>query len=277
MKYYGLLGHKLSHSFSPTIHGNILKELQINGQYELFECKREELEKKLQELKDLGADGLNVTIPHKVDIMEYLDEVSEEAKKINAINTISFKDGRTIGYNTDYYGFGMMLQREDVSLKNKKAIILGSGGASKAVVQYLIDNGIDEIVIVSRDTFKAKEKYKEFQVINYDEIQGLKDFHMIINTTPCGMFPNIDNSPVIKEQLSNFDTAIDLIYNPQETLFLKNAKELGLKHINGLYMLVGQAIKSQEIWNDVKMDQDTCNRIYDNILILSREDIRVKK
>lgn len=269
MKHYGLLGDKLIHSFSPTIHESILKELQTNGQYQLFECKRDDLENKLQELKELGADGLNVTMPHKVDIMKYLDEISEEAKKINAINTISFKDGKTIGYNTDYYGFGMMLHREAVSLRNKKAVILGSGGASKAVVQYLIDSGIGEIVIASRSTSKAREKYKEFQVINYDEIQGLKDFDMIINTTPCGMFPDINNSPVEKDQLSNFHTAIDLIYNPQETLFLKHAKELGLKHINGLYMLVGQAIKSQEIWNDVKIDQDTCNRIYDNILILS--------
>lgn len=266
MKYYGLLGDKLSHSLSPTIHESILKELQINGQYQLFECKRDNLKNKLQDLKDLGVDGLNVTMPHKVDIMEYLDEISEEAKRINAINTISFKDGVTTGYNTDYYGFGMTLQREDVSLMSKKALILGSGGASKAVVQYLIDNGIGEVVVASRDASKAKEKYKEFQVINYDKIQGLKDFHMIINTTPCGMFPNINNSPVIKDQISNFDTAIDLIYNPQETLFLKDAKELGLKHINGLYMLVGQAIKSQEIWNDIKIDQDTCNRIYDNIL-----------
>ncbi|NLY46874.1 MAG: shikimate dehydrogenase [Tissierella sp.] len=269
MKYYGLLGNQLSHSFSPTIHGNILKEIQIKGQYQLYQCEKEDLKKKLQELQSMGMDGLNVTMPHKVDIMEYLDEISQEAKKLNAINTISFKDGKTIGYNTDYYGFGMMLHREAVSIKNKKGLVLGTGGASKAVVQYLLDSGIGEIIIVSRDILSAKEKYKGFQIINYDEIQGLKGYDMIINTTPCGMFPHTNQSPVKKDQLSNFHTAIDLVYNPQETLFLKYAKEKGLKAINGLYMLVGQAIKSQEIWNAIEIDQETCNKIYEDILSLS--------
>ena len=263
MKYYGLLGDKLSHSFSPTIHKSILKELGIKGQYKLFECKREDLEKKLYELKDLGFSGLNVTMPHKVEIIKYLDEISMEAKKINAINTISFKDGKIIGYNTDYYGFGMMLHREDVSIKNKRCIILGTGGASKSVVQYLTDYGIAEILMVSRDVFKAKKRYGELQVINYTDIQSIERFDIIINTTPCGMFPHMDQSPVNIDLLSNFHTAIDLIYNPQETLFLRYAREKGLKYINGLYMLVGQAIKAQEIWNDKKIDQESCNRIYD--------------
>lgn len=263
---YGLLGDELSHSFSPIIHGNILKELQINGQYQLFECKREDLEKKLHELKDLGFIGLNVTMPHKVEIIKYLDEISEEAKKLNAINTIFFKDENIIGYNTDYHGFGMMLHRENVSIKNKRGVVLGTGGASKSIVQYLTDHGMDEILIVSRDVSRAKEKHMELQIINYDQIQSLKGYDLIINTTPCGMFPHIEQSPVTINQLSNFHIAIDLIYNPQETLFLKYAKDMGLKSINGLYMLVGQAIKSQEIWNGVEIDQETCNRIYENVL-----------
>lgn len=266
MKQFGLLGDQLSHSFSPVIHENILKEEKIEGQYKLYECKKADLEEKIDELKALGFSGLNVTMPHKVDIIKYLDEISEEAKVLNSINTISFKNGKTRGYNTDYHGFGMMLDKDLVSIKNKRAVILGSGGASKAVVRYLIDHGIDEISIVSRDVSLAKEKYIDLQVIEYTGIQDLKGYDIIINTTPCGMFPHIDQSPVKKNQLSNFDTAIDLIYNPQETLFLKYAKEKGLKAINGLYMLVGQAIKAQEIWNDVQIDQDTCNRIYENIL-----------
>lgn len=266
IKNYGLLGDKLSHSFSPVIHGNILKELEIDGQYQLFECNKDNLEEKLYELKDLGFSGLNVTMPHKVDIIKFLDEISDEAKKLNAINTIDFKDGKTIGYNTDYYGFGMMLTREDISINNRKSIVLGSGGASKAVVQYLTDHGIGEILIVSRDVSNAKKKYGEYKVIDYDQIQSMKGYDIIINTTPCGMFPFIDQSPVKMDQLSDFNTAIDLIYNPQETQFLKYGREKGLKCVNGLYMLVGQAIKAQEIWNDVEIDQETCNRIYENIV-----------
>lgn len=266
MKYYGLLGGKLTHSFSPIIHKSILKELNIKGQYQLFESKKENLEKTLYKLKDLEVHGINVTIPYKVDIIKYLDEISEEAKKLGAVNTICFKDGKTTGYNTDYYGFGMMLHREEVCLKNKRGVVLGTGGASKAVIQYLLDHGIEGIIIVSRDIPKAKEKYREFPVIHYDKIKTLKEYDIIINATPCGMFPHINHSPVEKKQLSNFHTAIDLIYNPQETLFLKYAKEKGLKYVNGLYMLVGQAIKAQEIWNAVKIDEDTCDRVYENIL-----------
>ena len=266
MKEFGLLGKKLGHSFSPIIHKNILKEIRIDGQYQLYECKKEELGKKLQELRGYGVCGLNVTIPYKVEIMKYLDKISQEAKNIGAINTISFIDGKTIGYNTDYHGFGMMLIRENISIKNKKGLVLGSGGASKAVVQYLIDNEIAEIIIASRDSTKTKERYRDLHVIDYDKIQDLKSYDIIINATPCGMFPHVDNSPVEKNDLSNFHTAIDLIYNPHETLFLKHAKESGLRAINGLYMLVGQAIKAQEMWNNLEIDLDTCNRIYNNIL-----------
>ena len=266
MKEFGLLGEKLGHSFSPVIHENILSELKIRGNYKLFECEKRDLGGRLDELKESGVDGLNVTIPYKVEIIKYLDELSQEGQALNAINTIAFEKGKAKGYNTDYHGFGMLLNKEGISIINKKAVILGSGGASRAVVQYLIDWGIGKISIVSRDSLKAKEKYKDHQVIDYDQIQSLKAYDIIINTTPCGMFPHIDKSPVSKDYLLNYHTAIDLIYNPQETIFLKYGREKGLKVINGLYMLVGQAIKAQEIWNNIEIDQDTCNRIYEKVL-----------
>lgn len=265
MRYYGLLGEKLGHSFSPIIHKNILKEIKIDGQYKLFECKKEDFKEKVHDLKKSTIHGLNITIPYKLEIMKYLDDISQEVKKIGAINTISFNDGKAFGYNTDYHGFGMMLKREDISIKNKRSLVLGSGGASKAVVQYLLDNGIGKIIIASRDPDKTKGEYLDFQVIDYKTIKKLRGYDIIINTTPRGMFPHIDNSPVNKDELSNFHTAIDLIYNPHETLFLKHAKEMDLKSINGLYMLVGQAIKAQEIWNELEIDQDACNRIYRKI------------
>nr|WP_255547853.1 shikimate dehydrogenase [Crassaminicella indica] len=268
MKLYGLIGEKLIHSFSPDIHENILKKLKIKGHYHLFEVKRENLKTALYGLKALGISGVNVTIPYKVDIIKYLDELSEEAKRIGAVNTICFKEGQIIGYNTDYYGFGKMLHRNDIKIKNKKAVVLGTGGASKAVVQYLLDYGIGQIAIVSRDAHKGKEKYKEFLVVDYEAVKALKGYDMIINCTPCGMYPHIDCSPVKKEELLNFNTAVDLIYNPQETLFLKNAKTEGLKAVNGLYMLVGQALKAQELWNDLKIDYSICDEVYKKLLTI---------
>jgi shikimate dehydrogenase len=264
-KLYGLLGEKLGHSLSPQIHSAMFKELNIDGYYHLFQVKKEELEKGFSGFKALGVKGINVTIPYKVDVMKYLDHISEEAEEIGAVNTIHFKDDIAVGYNTDYYGFGMMLKKYDVNVKNKNAVILGTGGASKAVVQYLIDNNVGDIVFVTRNVSKAKEKYKDIKKITYNEINNLNNCDIVINCTPVGMHPNVDNSPISRENISKFHTAVDLIYNPRETLFLKYAKEQGAKAINGLYMLVGQAVKAEEIWNDVNIDERIVERIYEEI------------
>ncbi|RKD26536.1 shikimate dehydrogenase [Caminicella sporogenes DSM 14501] len=259
---YGLIGEKLSHSLSPAIHFQVFNELKLDGHYHLFEVKRKDLKDAVLGLKALGVKGVNVTIPYKIEIMKYLDEISYEAEKIGAVNTIYFKDNMIIGYNTDYYGFGMMLDINAIDVKNKKAVILGSGGAAKAVVQYLVDKGIGDIIIVSRHINRAKEKFKNYEVISYDKIKFLKFRDLIINCTPCGMYPDIHNLPIDKECISKFDIAIDLIYNPRETLFLKYSKERGLKSINGLYMLVGQAVRAEEIWNEMKIDRAVTDKIY---------------
>lgn len=264
-KLYGLLGEKLGHSVSPQIHSSIFRQLNIDGYYHLFEVKKEELEKGFNGFKVLGVRGINVTIPYKVDVMKYLDDISKEAEKIGAVNTVHFKDGKAVGYNTDYYGFGMMLKRHDVSVKNKSAVILGTGGASKAVVQYLIDNDVSNIVFVTRDIVGAREKYKDVKIITYNEIKDLNNCDIVINCTPVGMHPNVNNSPINKEDISKFHTAVDLIYNPKETLFLKYAREQGIKVINGLYMLVGQAVKAEEIWNGVNIDKGIIDCIYKEI------------
>lgn len=259
---YGLIGEKLGHSFSPIIHSIIFKELSINAYYNLFEVNNEHLKDAVYGLKALKAKGVNVTIPYKVDIMKYLNYVSIESNKIGAVNTICFKDNKTIGYNTDYYGFGIMLNKYNITIKGKTAVILGTGGASKAVVQYLLDKEIKDIVLVSRDISKVDEKFKNFRLISYNEIKSLKETDMIINCTPCGMHPNTNISLINKEDMSKFKVAVDLIYNPTQTLFLKYAKELGLVSINGLYMLIGQAVKSQELWNNIEIYSVIYDKIY---------------
>jgi shikimate dehydrogenase len=253
---YGLIGKSLGHSFSPQIHVEIFKKLGIEGEYKLFELKEEELKSAIIEYKKQGIRGLNVTVPYKINIMAYLDSISVEAKKIGAVNTISFANGVLTGYNTDYTGFGMSLVKNHVEVKNKSVIILGTGGVSKAVKQYLIDNRAKSITFVSRKPCDGAK--------GYDETASLKG-DMIINCTPCGMYPKVDASPVPSDILKGFSTAVDLIYNPEETLFLKQAKENGLKTINGLYMLVSQAVTAQEIWNGIRFTEAQVDGIYQSI------------
>lgn len=262
---YGLIGGKLGHSLSPEIHSLILERINQKGSYNLFEIKRENLATALIGLKALEAKGVNVTIPYKIDIIKYLDKISIEAEKIGAVNTISFNNGKLTGYNTDYSGFGASLKKADIEVKNKRIAILGTGGVSKAVVQLLIDNKAADIVCVSRNPDKALNNINAIKVVSYNNLNKFDTMDIIINCTPCGMYPDVEASPVGKTILAHFSTAVDLIYNPKETLFLRIAAEVGLKTLNGLYMLVAQAIAAQELWNGVKISSEVTAEIYDKL------------
>ena len=173
--------------------------------------------------------------------MKYLDYISDEAKKIGAVNTVKSVNGKLYGYNTDYMGFEMELNHFNVSPKNKKTYILGNGGASKAVIQLFIDKNYD-FEIVARSSHG-------YDVISYEEFEKRCDKDIVINCTPVGMYPNVDNIVVSEESLKD-SIGVDLIYNPLETKFMKSCKE----GYNGLYMLVGQAVRAFEIWEDIKID-----------------------
>lgn len=261
--FYGLIGKTLVHSFSPVIHHLILDVMGKSGEYNLFEIEGKDLGKSLESLKILGCRGINVTIPYKVEIMKYLNEISKEAKDIGAVNTIEFIDDELIGHNTDYYGFGLTLKRYDIELFNKTVILLGTGGVSKAVARYILDNGARDMVYVSRDPHKFHEY--GFKVISYDGLRKIKKGDIIINCTPCGMYPDINDCPVDRKILSKFNTAVDLIYNPQSTLFLKLSDELGLNTVNGLYMLVAQAAASQRIWQGREIPLKIIDKIYNDL------------
>lgn len=261
--FYGLIGEKLEHSISPGIHALILEKLKIKGCYNLFEVKNKDLKEAVIGLKVLGAKGVNVTIPYKVDIMKYLDGISKEAEEIGAVNTITFKENQCIGYNTDYFGFGEALKNGKIDFYNKSAVILGTGGASRAVMHFLIDNGIRDIVYVSREPEKAKENLKNFNIICYDDINNLNNTDIIINCTPCGMYPKVACCPINIDLLSKFSSAVDLIYNPMKTIFLSEAEKRGLKNVNGLYMLIAQAAASEEIWQGTRIDDEVVKSIYE--------------
>lgn len=269
---FALIGEKLSHTFSPFIHNEILKHIGLNGSYGVLEFAKDCMPNIINDLKYQFYRGVNVTIPYKTDIIPYLDEISPEAQKIGAINTISFISNKAIGYNTDYFGFAKLLNFNGIDVEGKKALILGTGGVSRAVIRYLEDNNIKSIKLASRNIDNAKNKYYGYEIYNYNELNKLEKIDIVINCTPVGMHGTIKsnieefNTPIDKSFLTKFEIAIDLIYNPIETVFLKQARELGLKTANGLYMLTAQAVKSQEIWNDIDIDDYVIDRI-NNLLL----------
>ncbi|KHD35917.1 chorismate mutase [Clostridium acetobutylicum] len=259
---YGLIGEKLGHSYSSYIHKLIFEKVGIKGIYNLFEVPKEKLKESVDTFKIIKCGGLNVTIPYKVEVMKELYEISEKARKIGAVNTLKFSRKGISGFNTDYIGFGKMLSKFRVEIKNNICVVLGSGGAARAVLQYLKDNFAKDIYVVTRNPEKTSEIYGEFKVISYDELSNLKG-DVIINCTPKGMYPKEGESPVDKEVVAKFSSAVDLIYNPVETLFLKYARESGVKAVNGLYMLVSQAAASEEIWNDISIDESIVDEIFE--------------
>jgi shikimate dehydrogenase len=264
MEFYGLVGERLSHSLSPEIHKRIFELLGVEGAYKVFEIPNEGIGELGEALKLLKIKGVNVTIPYKELVMNGLEEISKEAKDIGAVNTILLKEGMLYGYNTDYFGFASMLSINHIQVKGKTCVVLGTGGASKAVITYLMDEGAKEIYLVSRDKDRYKNINSEIKIIDYVDLEDVSG-DIIINTTPVGMYPNVGVSPVTKEIIENYDTLVDIIYNPKVTEFLKLGQELGKKICGGLYMLVGQAVKAEEIWLDRKIDLEILSTIYNEL------------
>lgn len=248
---YGLIGEKLTHSFSKELHTKL-----GNYEYEICEIKKNELSTFMQK-KDFRA--INVTIPYKESVIPHLHYISDEARAIGAVNTVVNRDGLLYGYNTDFFGMSALIERTGISISGKKAVILGSGGTAKtasAVLSYL---GAGSILTVSRE--------KKENTITYDELYSEhNDTEIIINTTPVGMYPNNLSSPI---EISNFPKlcgVIDAIYNPLRTKLVLMAKERGIKADGGLYMLVAQGVRASEIFHDVKYNEYTTEKIYREIL-----------
>lgn len=240
-KRFGLLGFPLAHSFSPKYFKAKFKELELDDHvYHAIPIASVD---GFKYLPKENLAGLNVTVPYKESILQYMDEIVAEAKDIQAVNTIVFKEGRLIGYNTDAYGFEQSLVPLLDSEKKYSALILGSGGASKAVRYVLHLLGID---------FKIVSRYPKDGAISYRSVDAevISKHHLIINTTPLGMAPRYKEKPNLPYQAISSDHILfDLVYNPEKTLFLKLGEEQGASIKNGLEMLELQAEKSWEIWN----------------------------
>lgn len=243
MNTYGLIGYPLGHSFSQRFFTQKFEEEQIEAQYLNFEL--EDLTTIKEVLKDKTIKGLNVTIPYKKDIFAYLDEVSDEAKAIGAVNVIKLirenNQLKLVGYNSDIFGFKESI-RPLLKPFHQKALVLGTGGASNAIKVGLSQLGI---------TTQSVSRTKQDDTITYNEItkEVLAEYNVIINCTPLGTYPNIEGAPDIPYQhLSTQHLLYDLVYNPAETSFLRQGRVQGATTKNGLEMLYLQAIKAWEIW-----------------------------
>ena len=242
MKRYGLIGHPLKHSFSRELFTKKFEYEGLDCRYQNFDLKTiEELHEVLERYPDLC--GFNVTIPYKEAIIPYLDEMDETARQVRAVNVVTLKNGKLKGYNTDVYGFEQLLERATKGKTIEHALVLGTGGASKAV-QYVLKQRQIPFSTVSRDAEKGDFTYDALT----DEI--LKQNHLIINTTPLGMSPRINDFPDIHYQgLSNKHILIDLIYNPKHTAFMELGMTWGAKVYNGMQMFEEQAKKTWEVFN----------------------------
>ena len=246
---YGLLGKKLGHSFSKIIH-----EQFTSNKYELIE--KDELE---SFFKRKDFNGINVTIPYKHDVITYLDELSPEAQEIGAVNTITNIGGKLKGYNTDYYGLEKALNYNDISVYNNDIIILGNGSTSRTIKVYCNNNFAKNIYILARNP--NENEY------HFNDVDKFKSVSIVFNATPVGMFPNNNQDTLIDlNTLPNLTSVIDVVYNPLYSNLLIEAKLAGKKTVNGLMMLVLQAVKSIELFHNVAIQEKDVMKYYKELL-----------
>jgi shikimate dehydrogenase len=265
-KIIGVIGKNIKNSLSPLFHNQIILKYSLNFCYLPFQVAETDLGKAIQGIKALNIRGANITFPYKEKAIEFLDKVEKSARRIGAVNTIVNNKGFLTGYNTDVIGFKKSLQEDgEFVIKEKKAVILGAGGAARAVVYALLEEKIEEICIFNRTLEKAKKikqnlssffpksRISVFPLEGEDLKDKIEKAHLLVNATSLGMPPRVDNTPLPDEKLFHPNLLVyDLIYHPARTLFLRQAERTGANIINGLPMLVYQGIESFYLWTDLK-------------------------
>ena len=238
----GLLGRKLGHSYSPQIHAKL-----GNYPYVLFETEPEALE---AFLRHGNFTGINVTVPYKKAVMPYLDRLTPIAQRLGAVNTVVRRNGQLLGHNTDYFGFLTMVRKSGLCVEGKKVLVLGSGGASNTAVAVLEELNA-HVVVISRSGEN-----------NYGNLERHQDAAVIVNTTPVGMYPNTEASPIDLTQFQHLEGVLDVVYNPARTKLLQQAEQLGIPAINGLLMLVAQAKEASEWFTEKSIADTVTEQIY---------------
>jgi len=267
-KIIGVIGENIENSLSPLIHNQIILKYSLNFCYLPFQVAETDLGEAIQGIRALNIRGINITFPYKEKVIEFLDEVEESARRIGAVNTIVNNKGILTGYNTDVAGFKKSLQDNGkFVIKEKKAVVLGAGGAARAVTYSFLEEGIKEINIFNRTLVKAEKIKQDFSpffpgssinIFSFEQKDlkdKIKEANLLVNATSIGMASQLDNTPLPDEKLFHSNLLVyDLIYHPAKTLFLRQAERAGAKIINGLPMLVYQGIESFYLWTGFKTE-----------------------
>lgn len=257
-KIVGLIGNPIEHSISPPMHNAAFQESDLDFAYVTFKVEKADIEKALDGIRGLEIEGINVTIPHKSTVNKYLDEIEDTAEKIGAVNTIK-RDGKKLkGFNTDGKGVLKTLRKEIGGIKNKNILLLGAGGAARAIGFTLAENGAN-LTISNRTESKAKELASEISKKTSNEVnqipqnkkelrKAIRDSKILINSTSVGMYPNEGETLIESDSMHENLIVMDIVYNPLKTRLLEEAEKAGAKTIPGLRMLVHQGAASFKIW-----------------------------
>lgn len=266
-KLFGVIGDPIGHSMSPAMHNNLFDVYGIDAVYLPFHVSKQNLEAAVKGLKALGVSGFNVTIPHKTTIMDFLDQIDPLAKAIGAVNTVQNENGCLTGYNTDGPGFVKGLESMGADLGSRSALIIGAGGASRAIYFSMAQAGIKQIDLYNRTADRAEELVRtcpfkvRSKVLDRETAEkSLHEYQLIVQTTSIGMFPNLEGFPLSLEQLSRGTIVSDIIYNPLKTKFLEEASKKGAEIQNGVGMFVFQGALAFEKWTGIFPDTETMRR-----------------
>ena len=258
MATYAVIGDPIDHSLSPNIHSAAFRELNLDHSYIAYRIPKEELEEGIDALKKIKIAGFNVTIPHKIEMMKFLDKMDETCSVVGAVNTVTNHNGVLKGYNTDMDGFLEPIKKRDILIKNSRILLIGSGGAARAIVAGFAKEQAKTITIANRTIQNAKNLAEfaqkiglETKIVNINDIgDSVKDYDFIVNATSVGL--KNEPSPIELEGMKENTVVYDIVYTPINTDLIKKAKAKGAIVIYGYEMLLGQAVKSFEIWHGIK-------------------------
>ncbi len=266
MATYAVIGDPIDHSLSPNIHSAAFRELNLDHSYIAYRIPKGELEEGIEALKRIKIAGFNVTIPHKVEMMKFLDKMDESCSLIGAVNTVSNENGILKGYNTDMDGFLDPIKKRQLPIKNCNVLLLGAGGAARAIVAGLVKEHVEAITIANRklDNARALSEFSQkiglkSKFMKIDEVGNtVKNYDVIVNATSVGL--RNESSPILLNEIRKKTIVYDIVYMPMNTDFLKKAKEKGATIIYGYEMLLGQAARAFEIWHGIKAPYNAMKR-----------------
>lgn len=274
-KVYGLLGYPVAHSVSPAMHNAAFKALGMNCIYAAFPVHPEFLGDATASVRALGLGGVNVTVPHKETVLSFLDQLAEEARLIGAVNTIVVRDGKLVGHNTDAGGFSRSLTEQGFELPGKRVVVLGAGGAARAVAVQMALSGAERVVFVNRTIERAEALAGLVSGLGCDTVvrswsdrllgREIGDADLVVQTTALGMHPHVDDSPPVDARWFHTGQLVyDLVYNPRHTRFLQKAALAGARTASGLRMLLYQGVQAFELWTGRKAPVEEMRRALDS-------------